>query len=294
MTAAFRFAPSPNGELHLGHARSALIGHEMSRRLGGRFLVRIEDIDTARCREEFVRSIFTDLAWLGIAWEEPVLRQSARFGDYALAARRLTEQGLLYPCFASRAETAAAADRNSLGLDPEGVPLYPELHKNLSRAEIAERTARSEPFALRIDMEKAVARARALLDGRPLSFTELDADLACRAVIEAHPERWGDAVLVRKDTPASYHLAVVVDDAFQGITHVTRGLDLSAATGIHRLLQVLLGFKEPLYHHHPLLFDAEGRKLSKSIGSVPLRALRAEGVSADAVRRLALDAAVAE
>lgn len=285
VTPVLRFAPSPNGALHLGHAFSALTGFDMAKAAGGRFLLRIEDIDTTRCREEFVAGIFGDLAWLGIAWEEPVLRQSAHFADYAAAADRLSAMGLLYPCFATRSEIAAAAASANLGTDPDGTPLYPGLHKGLAADEIARRRSRGEPFALRLDMELALTRAKELLAGAPLTFVELDAagDPETRA---AHPERWGDVILVRKDVPASYHLAVVVDDARQEISHVTRGRDLFAATDLHRLLQVLLGFPEPLYHHHRLLTDLGGRKLAKSAGDTSLRSLRDQGLSPGAVRDL--------
>jgi glutamyl-Q tRNA(Asp) synthetase len=277
----FRFAPSPNGPLHLGHALSALVGFDMARRLGGRFLVRIEDIDVARCREELIDAIFEDLAWLGIAWEQPILRQSQHFAVYAQAAQWLEAQGLLYPCFASRSEILEAA--NGGVLDPEGSPLYPGLHRRLSNAEIEERMGNGERFALRLDLERALEAARRRLEGRPLTFTELD-EAGKPTVIEAHPERWGDAVILRKEVPASYHLAVVVDDARQGVTHVTRGRDLYAATDIHRLLQVLLGLPEPLYHHHRLLTDAVGRKLAKSERDTALASLRAAGIGGREVR----------
>ncbi len=270
-----RFAPSPNGPLHLGHAFSALVGSGMAQRLGGRFLVRIEDIDVARCREEHVVGIFEDLAWLGITWEEPVLRQSQHFEVYAQAAEWLEAQGLLYPCFASRTEILEAAKGGAL--DPEGTPLYPGLHKRLPKAEIEERIGNGQRFALRLDMQRALAAAARRLEGRPLTFTELDEE-GNPSVIEARPERWGDAVILRKDVPASYHLAVVVDDARQSVTHVTRGRDLYVATDIHRLLQVLLGLPEPLYHHHRLLTDPDGRKLAKSERDTALASLRAAGV----------------
>ncbi len=279
----FRFAPSPNGPLHLGHALSALTGFDMARRAGGRFLVRVEDIDVTRCREEHVTGISDDLAWLGIAWEEPVLRQSQHFAVYAKAAQRLEAQGLLYPCFASRSEIEAAAAPGAV--DPDGAALYPGLHKDLRRDEIENRMRNGERFALRIDMARALAKATERLGGAPLTFTELDAE-GVREVTEARPERWGDAVILRKDVPASYHLAVVVDDARQGITHVTRGRDLYAATDLHRLLQVLLGLPEPLYHHHRLLTDADGRKLAKSARDTGLGELRASGTSATDVRRM--------
>jgi glutamyl-Q tRNA(Asp) synthetase len=278
---ALRFAPSPNGSLHLGHALSALTGCEMARRLGGRFLLRIEDIDQGRSREALIAAIFEDLAWLGIAWETPVLRQSVHFPVYAAAARQLAAMGLLYPCFATRAEIAAAADPQRT--DPDGAPLYPGLHRRLSPGEVAARRARGEAFALRLDMDRALAMARQKLGNAPLAFTELDADLHPRT-LTADPARWGDVVLVRKDVPASYHLAVVIDDARQGITHVTRGQDLFAATDLHRLLQVLLGLPEPLYHHHHLLTDESGRKLAKSANDTSLRQLRLQGVTPQAVR----------
>ncbi len=298
MTPVFRFAPSPNGLLHLGHALSALTGFELARRTGGRFILRIEDIDTARARPEFAAAIFDDLRWLGLDWEQPVLVQSDHFADYRAAAARLQAEGLLYPCFATRSEIAAAAERNPAGLDPvpldparldparldpDGAPLYPGLHKSLTPAEVMQRQARGEPFALRIDMARALDRAEARLGVRPLTFTELLAD-GTRAVHAADPARWGDAVIMRKDVPASYHLAVVIDDARQGVTHVTRGHDLFAATGLHRLLQVLLGLPEPLYHHHRLIADPVGRKLSKSAGDISLRSLRLSGLTPDAVR----------
>jgi glutamyl-Q tRNA(Asp) synthetase len=277
-----RFAPSPNGPLHLGHALSALVGFDMARQLGGRFLLRIEDIDVARCREDLVAEIFEDLAWLGISWEVPVLRQSQHFEVYAQAAQWLESQGLLYPCFVSRSEVLEAAKGGAV--DPEGAPLYPGLHKQLAKSEIEARISNGERFALRLDMARALEAANRRLEGRPLTFTELD-EAGKPTLIAAHPERWGDAVILRKDVPASYHLAVVVDDARQGVTHVTRGRDLFAATDIHRLLQVLLGLPEPLYHHHHLLTDADGRKLAKSEGDTALAAFRAAGVSGTDVRQ---------
>ena len=280
--AVLRFAPSPNGPLHLGHALSALTGVEMARRLGGCFLVRIEDIDITRCREEHVAGILEDLAWLGIAWEEPVLRQSQRFGVYAEAAQRLEAQGLLYPCFATRLEIAEAAAGGAI--DPDGAPLYPGLHKRLTRVQIEARIAAGEPYALRLHADRALEAAKRRLDGRPLSFTELD-ESGAPQVVEARPERWGDTVILRKDVPASYHLAVVVDDAEQAITHVVRGRDLYAATDFQRLLQVLLGLPEPVYHHHRLITDGQGRKLSKSDRDTALASLRAAGVSAEDIRR---------
>jgi len=309
----FRFAPSPNGELHLGHALSALVGYEQARAAGGRFLLRIEDIDVGRTRPEFVAGIFEDLRWLGLEWEEPVLFQSQRMDAYRAAAERLEALGLVYPCFATRSEIEAAATDGAS--DPDGAPLYPGLWKGRTPAEIAARKAAGEAFALRIDMDAAIAAVRAKLGGAPLIFDEWSAGeggyapshprpelvegrqptsrawfdkLTTRSdwqTIEAAPKRWGDAVIVRKDVPTSYHLAVVVDDAWQGVTHVTRGRDLYAATDLHRLLQVLLDLPEPSYHHHRLVVDENGRKLAKSARDTSLRALREQGVSPAEVRR---------
>jgi glutamyl-Q tRNA(Asp) synthetase len=279
----FRFAPSPNGELHLGHALSALVGYERAKAAHGRFLLRIEDIDLGRTRQEFVDGIFEDLAWLGLAWEEPVLFQSQRFDAYQDAARQLQAMGLVYPCFATRSEIEAAATAGAI--DPDGAPLYPGLWKGRAPEEIARMAETGAPAALRIDMEAALRLAGARLGGRPLTFTELGEDSEPHTV-EARPERWGDAVIVRKDVPTSYSLAVVVDDAWQGVTHVTRGRDLLAATDLHRLLQVLLDLPEPVYHHHRLIVDEAGRKLAKSARDTGLRELRARGVAPTEVRRL--------
>lgn len=277
-----RFAPSPNGPLHLGHAFSALVCFDSAKQWGGKLLLRIEDIDIARCREEHVSGMLADLAWLGISWEGSVLRQSRHFDVYRAATRFLQGRGLLYPCFASRSEVLQAAEKDAL--DPDGVPLYPGLHKSLSKAEIDDRVGEGQPFAMRLDMVRALNYAKQLLGSKPLTFTELSEDGHPRT-IKARPERWGDAVIVRKDVPASYHLAVVVDDARQGITHVTRGRDLLAATDLHRLLQVLLGLPEPLYYHHRLLTE-DGRKLSKSAGDAGLSNLRARGVPPRDIRGL--------
>jgi len=282
-TPVFRFAPSPNGELHLGHALSALVGYERARASGGRFLLRIEDIDKGRSRPRFVAGILADLAWLGLAWEEPVVFQSQRLDAYRDAARRLEDMGLLYPCFASRAEIEAAAAGGAR--DPDGGLLYPGLFKGRDAREVARRRAAGEPFALRIDMGRAIAAAAERLGGTALLFTEIAQDGAAH-VVEARPERWGDAVIVRKDVATSYHLAVVVDDAWQGVTHVTRGRDLYGATDLHRLLQVLLGLPAPVYHHHRLITDAAGRKLSKSARDTSLRSLREQGATPADIRRM--------
>lgn len=285
-----RFAPSPNGDLHLGHAVSALFGFHMAMRLGGRFLVRIEDLDATRCRDSYIAGIFEDLAWLGISWETPVLRQSESLPVYEAAAARLRAMGLLYPCFATRSEIAAALGGSAQGesraaLDPDGTPLYPGVHRNLPTHEIARRREGGEPFAERLDMAKAVALAKTLPGGATLEFDELGEERGPHRFI-ANPAVWGDVVLVRKEAPASYHLAVVVDDARQGVTDVTRGLDLFAATDLHRLLQVLLGLPAPRYHHHRLILDPTGRKLSKSARDTSLRSLRAQGMTAAEVKAM--------
>jgi len=280
----FRFAPSPNGALHLGHALSAFVTHDMAHEAGGRFLLRIEDIDLERCRPEYEAQMLDDLAWLGLTWEEPVRRQSQHFETYRQALGNLEAMGLLYPCFASRKEVAGRAKTGHN--DPDGVPIYPGLHKGLSSTEIDARKDAGEAFALRLHMDKAIEMARTMSAGPP-SFRELDpvsGEIETRA---AEPARWGDAVIARKDVPTSYHLAVVVDDASQDVTHVTRGQDLYAATGIHRLLQVLLALPEPLYHHHALLRDEAGRKLSKSHKDKALASLRAEGATPKDIRRMA-------
>ena len=278
----FRFAPSPNGFLHLGHALSALTGAQWAKRKGGRFLVRIEDYDTARSRPEFVAGVLEDLAWLGIEWEKPELRQSEHTPVYQAAAQRLRDLGLLYPCFATRTEIEAAA--TSGAVDPDGAPLYPGLHKGMSADAVSARRARGELFCWRLDMERALVLAAGKLGAEKLAFTELNTDGTSRR-IAADPARWGDAIMVRKDAPASYHLAVVVDDARQGVTHVTRGQDLFASTDVHRLLQVVLDLPEPLYAHHALILDVDGRKLSKSKGATSLATLRGQGAVAADIRR---------
>ena len=281
----FRFAPSPNGYLHLGHALSALLNFDMGRAAGGRFLLRIEDIDTARCRPEFEAAIYEDLAWLGLCWETPVRRQSEHIADYAAAIRRLEAQGLLYPSFESRAEIAQLiAAREATApwpRDPDGAPLYPGDAKNLSAHERARRMATGGPYGLRLDMEKALARAGSLTWRESGTGPERET-----GAITAAPQSWGDVILARKEMPTSYHLSVVVDDALQGVTHVVRGQDLFWSTSVHRLLQSLLGLPVPDYHHHRLILDDDGRKLSKSTRATGLRQLRAAGVTPADIRRI--------
>jgi len=280
----FRFAPSPNGYLHLGHALSALVNADMARAAGGRLLLRIEDIDRTRCRPHYEDAIYQDLAWLGLAWEQPARRQSAHFTDYQAALDRLIAMGLVYPSFESRAEIARlVAAREQAGTwprDPDGVPLYPGTAKALSAAERRQRMA-GEPYALRLDMATALTRAG------DLAWSETGRGPAGETGrVPAAPARWGDVVLGRKETPTSYHLAVVVDDALQGVTDVVRGEDLFWATGVHRLLQALLDLPAPTYHHHRLIRDADGRKLAKSTRATALRELRAQGHTPAEIRKL--------
>ena len=280
-TPVFRFAPSPNGYLHLGHALSALVNFDMARAAGGRFLLRIEDIDAARCRPHYEQAIYEDLAWLGITWEEPVRRQSAHLDDYRAALGRL--DGLLYPSFETRGEIARlVAERERRApwpRDPDGAPLYPGDARSLAAVERRRRMEAGEPYALRLDMAAALARTGAL------SWIEIDCG-GKTTPVAASPQMWGDVVLARKETPTSYHLSVVIDDAEQGVTHVVRGQDLFAATSVHRVLQALFALAAPIYHHHRLILDAHGQKLSKSTRATALRALRETGASSADIRRM--------
>lgn len=285
MQPVFRFAPSPNGYLHLGHALSALLNFDMARAAGGRFLLRIEDIDTTRCRSEFEAAIYEDLAWLGIAWEQPVRRQSQYFDQYREALARLHERHLTFPSFESRAEIVRlVGDREShvrWPRDPDGVPLYPGVARQMSETERAERIARGDPYAIRLDMLKAMEWTG------PLTWTETGTGPSGETgIIAADPAAWGDVIVGRKETPTSYHLSVVIDDALQGVTHVVRGVDLFWSTSVHRLLQALLDLPAPAYHHHRLILDGDGRKLAKSTNATGLRELRAAGMTPADIRRL--------
>jgi glutamyl-Q tRNA(Asp) synthetase len=267
-----RFAPSPTGALHLGHAYAALFARDQ----GTKFLLRIEDIDTARCNAGYEAAILDDLAWLGLTWEQPVLRQSTRLAAYGAALAQLQAMALVYPCFCSRAEIAAEIARAGDALvGPDGF-LYPGVCRQLGGSERAARIASGEAYALRLNSAKAAARTG------PLSFHEQGEGPAGR--INVDPLCLGDVVLARKDTPSAYHLAVVVDDAFQGVTLVTRGQDLFAATHIQRLLQAVLGLPEPAYAHHKLILDAAGKKFSKRDHAVTLRSLREAGLCPDDIR----------
>jgi glutamyl-Q tRNA(Asp) synthetase len=281
----FRFAPSPNGFLHLGHAYSALLNRDLAARASGRLLLRIEDIDQIRCRPAFAQAICDDLAWLGLEWDRPARRQSEHFGDYRAALARLDTLGLVYPSFESRADIAGMVVERERGgarwpRDPDGAPLYPGDRSRMSIAEQARRVAAGDPYALRLDMQAALTLTGALTWDESGAGPDDET-----GSIAARPAAWGDVVLARKETPTSYHLAVTVDDAAQGVTDIVRGRDLFHATSVHRLLQVLLGLPEPRYHHHALILGADGRKLSKSTHATALRELRAAGATPEAVRR---------
>jgi glutamyl-Q tRNA(Asp) synthetase len=283
----FRFAPSPNGRLHPGHAYSALLNRKLADEAGGRLLLRIEDIDPTRSSAEFERGIYEDLRWLGVEWEGPVRRQSEHMEAYHAHLDRLVAEGLVYPAFMSRgdirshiAEMRAAGER--WPVDPDGAPLYPGVDRLLSKRERKRRMESGAPFAWRLDMARALECA-----GKTLSWQEDGGGSpGGTGFVRADPALWGDVILARREMPTSYHLSVVADDALQGVTDVVRGRDLFHTTAIHRLLQELLGLPAPRYLHHDLLLGEDGRKLSKSRGDLALAALRAQGLSPADVRRM--------
>ena len=276
-----RFAPSPNGLLHVGHARSAILNGHFARNHDGEFLLRIEDIDTTRARPEFEAAILEDLSWLGLQWSTSVRRQSDHFSDYEAALTELRKLGLIYPAFLSRAEASATVgEAESTGQnwprDPDGAPFYPGDDRKLLETERKARIANGDPHAWRLDMKAALSGLTA-----SLNWTENGSGPGGETgQITADPAAWGDVILARRDVPSSYHLAVSVDDALQGITDIIRGHDLFAATSVHRLLQQLLGLPVPTYHHHSLIIDDTGRKLSKSEGATSIAALRDNGATA--------------
>jgi glutamyl-Q tRNA(Asp) synthetase len=278
MSIVTRFAPSPTGYLHLGHAFSALFAWQRAREAGGRFLLRLEDIDPGRCRAEFADAILHDLAWLGIDWAGAVRVQSQHLPEYRSTLDELARRGLLYPCFCTRADIQRELQQSVAAPHaPDGTTPYPGTCRALSRDERETRIAAGERYALRLDVQRALAEVR-----QPLSFAD-----AAEGIVICRPQLFGDVVLARKDAPASYHLCVTHDDARQGVTLVTRGVDLRPATHLHRLLQALMGWPEPGYAHHPLLTDASGRRLAKRDRAATLRDLRAQGYTADQVRALA-------
>lgn len=283
--ARFRFAPSPNGRLHLGHALSAFLNRDMADGMGGYYLVRVENIDRTRCTPELEQALLADLAWLGLSSDGPVRRQSDHLADYAAALAELDRLGLTYPAFQTRGEVKVLVrDAEGRGeiwpRDPDGAPLFPDGDRLRPWAEREERLLRGERHSIRLDMTRAMALA-----GANLGWLEM-ADTGEIKRIPADPARWGDVILSRSDAPGSYALCVVVDDAAQQITHVVRGLDLYHATSVQRLLQVILGLPEPVYRHHRLILDEDGNKLSKSNGSVALSALREAGMTPSDIRRL--------
>ncbi|HEV7320434.1 MAG TPA: tRNA glutamyl-Q(34) synthetase GluQRS [Ensifer sp.] len=284
----FRFAPSPNGLLHLGHALSAVLNHDMARAAGGHFLLRIEDIDQTRCRSEFETAILEDLAWLGLHWQEPVRRQSEHLDAYAKALARLNDLGVVYPSALTRGEIKAAVAAVEVAgrtwpRDPDGSPVYPGRERTYSAGERATLLSSGKAYAWRLDMAKALS----LMGDDRLTWTENGSGPEGETgTVVADPAAWGDVILSRSDAPSSYHLSVVVDDALQGITHIVRGRDLYHATSVHRLLQRLLGLPEPLYHHHRLILGADGRKLSKSNQDTGIAAFRADGRTPAELRAL--------
>ncbi len=275
----FRFAPSPNGLLHAGHAYSALLNYDMARATGGRFRLRIEDIDRERCLPEYETAIYEDLTWLGLRWEQPVRRQSDHMADYGLALHTLISRGMVYPCFCARSAIRIALQTEAAGQsDPDGSPIYPGTCRALKDSIRAQRLADGAPHVWRISIQDAMRVCG------PLGWAEMN-DTGSASEVVADPLAWGDTVVARRDILTSYHLSVVVDDALEGITHVVRGNDLYHATSVHRLLQDLLGLPAPIYRHHRLILDPQGRKLSKSIGSMSMRHLREEGCMPGKLRR---------
>ncbi len=275
-----RFAPSPTGLLHLGHAHAALFAWNEAQQAKGRFLLRIEDIDPVRCKEEFVQDIFDDLHWLGPMWEEPSRRQSEHIADYQASLAHLRDRGLIYPCFCTRREieeeAAAAGHAPHMSIKGPDGPVYPGTCKNMPETERQEKTNIRGAPVWRVDMAKACAASG------PLKWQDRS-----KGEIAAHPEAFGDVVLARKDVPTSYHLSVTVDDHLQGVTLVTRGEDLFRATDVHVLLQKLLGYETPEYHHHKLLVDENGKRFAKRDRAMTLKSLREQGKSPEEVRRMA-------
>jgi glutamyl-Q tRNA(Asp) synthetase len=285
MSIVTRFAPSPTGDLHLGHAFAAAFAHRLARQAGGRFLVRIEDIDRSRCRDEYIDRNLNDLRWLGLDWDGPILRQSQRLDTYREALGQLGCLGVTYPCFCSRRQVAAeiaAAAAAPHAESASGGAAYPGTCRGIDQNAVQTRIAGGEPYAVRLDAAAALGRAG------PVHWTDLG-----RGRHAVDMAAFGDVVVARRDVAASYHLAVVTDDAAQGVTHVTRGMDLLAATNIHRLLYALLGLDAPVWHHHPVCRDGEGRRLAKRDRASSIRGLRAQGLSASAVLALA-DAAAGQ
>ncbi|HET7885898.1 MAG TPA: tRNA glutamyl-Q(34) synthetase GluQRS [Bradyrhizobium sp.] len=280
----FRFAPSPNGYLHLGHAFSAMLNFDLARQSGGRFLLRVEDIDPTRCRPEFEAAIEEDLNWLGLSWERPVRRQSEHLSEYRAALEKLEGLGLIYPAFESRLDIAKLIAEQKVPhgwpRDPDGVPLYPGTSRSFAAEKAQQMIDAGVRYSLRLDMAAACARVGSI------GWTERgEGPEGETGAVAAEPAAWGDVIIARKETPTSYHLAVVIDDALQGVSEVVRGQDLFWSTSVHRLLQELLHLPQPVYRHHRLIRDASGQKLSKSTDATGLRELRAAGIDPAEIRR---------
>ncbi|WP_297323710.1 tRNA glutamyl-Q(34) synthetase GluQRS [uncultured Bartonella sp.] len=276
-----RFAPSPNGYLHLGHAYSALVNARIAMQLCGQFILRMENIDVTRCKTEFERAIIEDLSWLGLTFDKPIRRQIEHFADYQQALDELKKLGLVYPAFMSRGEVREKIKMANLGgkkwlLDPDGTPLYPTDERSLPVEKVRQLIGEGKPYSWRLNMDLALQR-----HGDNLYWQEFNGDSTYKVM--AHPELWGDVVVARKEIPTSYHLAVVVDDHWQGISHIVRGKDLYQATSVHCLLQKIFGFNTPLYYHHPLILGEDGHKLSKTDNDTSLRSLRRQGLTFDKV-----------
>ncbi|MEM8540665.1 MAG: tRNA glutamyl-Q(34) synthetase GluQRS [Pseudomonadota bacterium] len=279
LPSVFRFAPSPNGQLHLGHAYSALLNYQLAMEAGGRFLVRVEDIDQTRCTPELERAMLRDLAWLGLKWEEPVRRQSMHFGEFAKALQSLEALGLTYRSQLSRGDVRRIVEAHektgkAWPRDPDGAPLFPGQTHELDAADA------DNNFAIRLKTQAAIEHIGGPFEWQELVFGGTD------KMIESDPKKWGDVVLARRDTPTSYHLSVVVDDAIQGVSHIVRGSDLYEATGMHILLQKLLGLPKPLYHHHALILGENGQKLSKSKNGTSIAQLRQAGATPNEIRQM--------
>ncbi len=271
----FRFAPSPNGFLHLGHAYSALLNFHYAKKINADFLLRIEDIDLARSKKVFIDAIYQDLTWLGLSWQKPILMQSSNFNSYKKAANHLIEMDLLYPCFCTRKEIA----KNAIKKDPDGAPLYNEHCKILSKGDVVKKISDSLPHQWRLNMDEAIKQTGNLtyLSAQPNPTSKLIEH-------QIRPQDWGDVVILRKDYPTSYHLSVVIDDAAQNISHIVRGKDLQHSTDVHRILQKLLGLNSPIYTHHDLILDDDNLKLAKSKNSMAIRDLREQGLSAKEIK----------
>ena len=280
-----RFAPSPNGYLHLGHAYSAFISSELAKKSSGKFFIRIEDIDLGRCKKKYEENIYKDLNWLEIKYEKNIIKQSECFDKYERYIKKLRDLNLIYPCWASRSEIkkfilSKSINKPSWPIDPDGQYIYPKIYKDISKAERSNLMLSGLDFSWRLDIEKAISFAQDKL-GNKIFFEELGLEPKGKRIIE--PNLYGDFVIARKEIPTSYHLSVIIDDAEQGINLVTRGLDIYPATSIHRLLQIILNLPETQWYHHNLLREDSGRKLSKTNKSTSIKSLRERKIKKDEI-----------